>query len=309
MATNAEVSTTANAAQTPVIASAASRRGQSGWRLLVKLYRRDVLGMAGMIILVTMAVLGIIAPLIANYPGAYGNVRFANQGPTLDYFWFGTDELGRSIFDQTIYGIRSSFFVAGFATLIATVFGIVVGLLSGYFPGKVGDLFTGVIDIFLTLPILPLMIMLASVFPPSLTTLALVIGVFTWPATARIVRAEAIRLRNADFVDAARLTGVRNHRILYRHILPNAAPPIFINLSFVAGSAILAEAGLAFLGLGDPTNWSWGTILSHAQASGRFLQSWWYATFPSIFIALTVIALNFFGQAMNDILNPRLRRR
>ncbi len=96
---------------------------------------------------------------------------------------------------------------------------------------------------------------------------------------------------------------------MQRHILPNAAPSIFINLSFVAGSAILAEAGLAFLGLGDPTNWSWGTILSHAQASGRFQQSWWYATFPTIFIALTVVSLNFFGQAMNEILNPRLRKR
>lgn len=303
MVTKADVS----ASPSTTVAAAATRRRLTGWRLLVALYRRDVLGMLGLITLITLAVLGIIAPLIANYPGAYGELRYANL-PPMDYFWFGTDELGRSIFDQTIYGIRSSFYVAAVATAIATFMGILVGLLSGFFAGKIGDIFTSIIDIFLTLPILPLMILLASVISPSLTTTALVIGVFTWPATARIVRAEAIRLRGADFVDAARLVGVRNHRILFRHILPNAAPPIFINLSFVAGAAILAEAGLAFLGLGDPTNWSWGTILSHAQASGRFLQSWWYATFPSIFIALTVISLNFFGQAMNDIMNPRLRR-
>src|SRR5262249_22647452 len=136
-----------------------------------------------------------------------------------------------------------------------------------------------------------------------------VIGLFSWPATARIVRAEAIRLREVDFVGAARVIGAHDRRILARHILPNAAPPIFINLSFVAGAAILSEAGVAFLGLGDPLNWSWGTILSHAQASGRFLESWWYATFPSLFIVLTVISLNFFGQAMNEVLNPRLRRR
>lgn len=280
----------------------------TGWRSLVSLYRRDALGMAGLIGLIILAILGLVAPLIAQYPGSYGSFEHINMAPSREY-WFGTDELGRSILDQTIYGIRSSFYVAAFATVIATFLGIVMGMLSGFFAGVIGDLFTSLIDIFLTLPLLPLMILLASVLSPSLTTTALVIGVFAWPATARIVRAEVIRLRNADYVDAARVVGVSNRRILRKHILPNAAPPIFINLSFVAGSAILAEAGLAFLGLGDPTNWSWGTVLSHAQASGRFQQSWWYATFPSLFIAGTVVSLNLFGQAMNEILNPRLRKR
>ncbi|HET7036960.1 MAG TPA: ABC transporter permease, partial [Thermomicrobiaceae bacterium] len=272
------------------------------------LYRRDVLGMVGLIILVTLAVLGILVPIISPHPGAYGNPAWVNWAPD-QYFWFGTDELGRSIFDETMWGIRSSFYVAALATIIAIGLGVLVGLVSGYFRGKLGDLFTGIIDVFLTLPVLPLMILLASVIPPSRTTIALVIGLFSWPGTARIVRSEAIRLREADFVQAAGAIGCRHPRILLRHILPNAAPPIFINLSFVAGAAILAEAGLSFLGLGDPTNWSWGTILSHAESSGRFLQSWWYATFPSIFIAITVIALNFFGQAMTEVLNPRLRRR
>jgi len=289
-------------------ALARRQRSRTGWRLVVSLYRRDVLGMLGLLILVTLAVLGIIVPLISPYPGAYGSSSYVNLHP-MNYFWFGTDELGRSVFDETMWGIRSSFYVAALATLISTALGIFIGLLSGYFRGKLGDLFTGVIDIFLTLPVLPLMILLASVIPPSRTTVALVIGLFSWPGTARIVRGEAIRLREADFVDAAGAIGCRHPRILFRHILPNAAPPIFINLSFVAGSAILAEAGLSFLGLGDPTSWSWGTILAHAQASGRFLQSWWYATFPSLFIALTVISLNFFGQAMTDVLNPRLRKR
>ncbi|HVC32986.1 MAG TPA: ABC transporter permease [Chloroflexota bacterium] len=284
------------------------RRRYTGWRLIASLYRRDVLGMLGLLILVTLAVLGIFVPLISPYPGAYGSASYVNL-PPMSYFWFGTDELGRSIFDQTMWGIRSSFYVAALATTISTGLGVLIGLISGYFRGKLGDLFTSVIDIFLTLPVLPLMILLASVIPPSRTTVALVIGLFSWPGTARIVRGEAIRLRESDFVDAAEAIGCRHPRILFRHILPNAAPPIFINLSFVAGSAILAEAGLSFLGLGDPTSWSWGTILSHAQASGRFLQSWWYATFPSMFIALTVIALNFFGQAMTDVLNPRLRKR
>jgi peptide/nickel transport system permease protein len=303
----------ADSALTPVSPTSSvlpinQKRRLTGWRLLVSLYRRDLLGVAGFVVLVVLAVLGIIAPLIAPYPGSHGKLEYINLPPGA-YFLCGTDELGRSIFDQTIWGIRSSFYVAALATAIATVVGITVGLLSGYFRGKTGDLFTGVIDIFLTLPVLPLMILLASVFPPSRVTLGLVIGLFSWPGTARIVRAETIRLREVDFVGAARAVGANDLRIVARHILPNATPPIFINLSFVAGAAILSEAGLAFLGLGDPTNWSWGTILSHAQASGRFLQSWWYATFPSLFIAITVIALNFFGQAMNEVLNPRLRRR
>lgn len=281
---------------------------RSGWRLVVSVYRRDPLGMLGLFALLVIVLLGLSAPLFAESPGAYGSAQYVNL-PPMNYFWFGTDELGRSVFDQTIWGIRNSFYVAALATLISTGLGIVIGLLSGYFRGAVGDLFTSTIDVFLTLPVLPLMILLAAVIPPSLTTIAFVIGVFSWPGTARIVRAEAIRLREVDYVDAARVVGSGDRRILFRHILPNAAPPIFINLSFVAGAAILAEAGLSFLGLGDPTTWSWGTILSNAQGSGRFLQSWWYATFPSIFIAVTVVALNLFGQAMNEALNPRLRRR
>jgi len=292
--------------QQPLVGMAMSRR--TGWRLVVSLYRRDMLGMAGLALLVALAVTGILVPIISPHPGAYGDASYVNLSP-MSYFWFGTDELGRSIFDETMWGIRSSFYVAALATAIAILLGVVVGLVSGYFRGKIGDLFTGVIDVFLTLPVLPLMILLASVIPPSRTTVALVIGLFSWPGTARIVRSEAIRLRGADFVEAAKAIGCRHPRILLLHILPNAAPSIFINLSFVAGAAILAEAGLSFLGLGDPTNWSWGTILSHAQASGRFLESWWYATFPSLFIALTVIALNFFGQAMTEVLNPRLRKR
>lgn len=291
-----------------IAAALEQRRRRTGWRLVVALYRRDILGMVGLLILIAIAALGLLAPSIANYPGAYGDYNATNLAPTRSHL-FGTDELGRDILAQTVWGTRSSFYVAAFATLIATGLGIVVGLLSGYFPGLGGDLFTGIIDVFLTLPVLPLIILLASVVSPSLTTLGLVIGLFSWPPTARIVRGEAIRLRTADFVDATRVAGASATRIVFRHILPNAAPPIFINLSFVAGSAILAEAGIAFLGLGDPTNWSWGTILSHAQASGRFLQSWWYATFPSLFITLTVVALNFLGQAMTEVLNPRLRGR
>ena len=307
MADSSKASTSRSQGRTNDGLSRPSRR-YTGWRLIISLYRRDTLGMIGFLVLITLAVLGIIVPLISPYPGAYGSASYVNL-PPMSYFLFGTDELGRSIFDQTMWGIRSSFFVAALATIISTGLGVVIGLFSGYFRGKLGDLFTSLIDIFLTLPVLPLMILLASVIPPSRTTVALVIGLFSWPGTARIVRGEAIRLRESDFVDAAGAIGCRHPRILFRHILPNAAPPIFINLSFVAGSAILAEAGLSFLGLGDPTNWSWGTILSHAQSSGRFLQSWWYATFPSMFIALTVISLNFFGQAMTDVLNPRLRKR
>jgi peptide/nickel transport system permease protein len=296
------------AAQPVVAELEPARQRLTGWRLVAALYRRDTLGMVGLFVLIAIAVLGLCAPLIADYPGAVGELEAINRAPSRES-WFGADELGRGIFEQTIWGIRSSFYVAALATAIATGLGVVVGLFSGYFSGKIGDLFTGVIDIFLTLPVLPLIILLASVVPPSLTTLGLVIGLFSWPPTARIVRGEAIRLRGSDFVEAARVIGASAPRILARYILPNAAPPIFINLSFVAGAAILAEAGIAFLGLGDPTNWSWGTVLSHAQASGRFLQSWWYATFPSLFIAATVISLNFLGQAMTEVLNPRLRRR
>src|SRR5262245_54728231 len=158
-----------------VAGEAAPPRSRSGWRLLVDLYRRDGLGVAGFLGLAALAVLGVVAPLVAAYPTSYGKLEYVNLAPGPE-FPFGTDELGRSIFNQTIWGIRSSFYVSAIATVIATLVGIVIGLLSGYSRGKLGDLFTGIIDIFLTLPVLPLMILLASVFPPSRTTLGLVIG-------------------------------------------------------------------------------------------------------------------------------------
>ena len=247
MADSSKASTSRSQGRTNDGLSRPTRR-YTGWRLIISLYRRDTLGMIGFLVWITLAVLGIIVPLISPYPGAYGSASYVNL-PPMSYFLFGTDELGRSIFDKRRWGIRSSFFVAALATIISTGLGVVIGLFSGYFRGKLGDLFTSLIDIFLTLPVLPLMILLASVIPPSRTTVALVIGLFSWPGTARIVRGEAIRLRESDFVDAAGAIGCRHPRILFRHILPNAAPPIFINLSFVAGSAILAEAGLSF--------WAW----------------------------------------------------
>jgi peptide/nickel transport system permease protein len=190
--------------------------------------------------------------------------------------------------------------------ILATVLGVAVGAVAGYRGGWLDDVLMRITEIFMILPRLLLAVVAVAVIGAGMWNMILVIAILGWPGMARLVRGEVMSLRHRDFVEAARSLGQREQRIIVREIIPNALPPIIVNASLEIGAAIVLEAGLSFLGLGDPTRMSWGTILNNAQ---RFLEdAWWMSVFPGTAVFLTVLGFNFAGDALNAILDPRAER-
>jgi peptide/nickel transport system permease protein len=240
---------------------------------------------------------------VTNAPGA-------PLQPPSARFWLGTDELGRSVLDLVIQGSQISLFVGFLATGISMLIGAFVGIAAGYFGGWADVVLMRFTDWFLVIPFLPLAIVLAAILGGSLFIIALVIGITTWPGTARVVRAQVLTLKERPYVERARALGAGHRQIIGRHILPNVFPLIFANTILVVAVAILAETSLSFLGLGDPFSVSWGTILESAFAEGAIsLGAWWYLIPPGLCIVLVVLAFTMCGYAFDEILDPRLRKR
>jgi peptide/nickel transport system permease protein len=227
--------------------------------------------------------------------------------PSSDH-WFGTTETGADVFSQVLAGARVSIVVGFAAAIISAVLGAAVGLLSGYFGGWTDRILDALENWFLVIPTLPLMIVLASLLDPSLTVLILVIGLTSWAGTGRIVRAQVLTLRERAFVERARALGAGDGYILKTHILPNTVPLIFANTVLIVAVAILSEAALAFLGLGDPTSISWGTMLENAFTSGApSAEAWWYVIPPGLCITVLVLAIAILGYLFEEHINPRLQ--
>ncbi|NMN59907.1 peptide/nickel transport system permease protein [Xanthobacter sp. SG618] len=216
----------------------------------------------------------------------------------------GTDMLGRDILIGLVYAARVSLAVGLAAAGLAVALGVVFGALSGYFGGWVDQVLTRITEVFQTMPPLVFVVVVVAILTPSVSSIVLGIAVTSWPQVARLVRAEALRLRDAEFVQAARVMGMGHFRIILTHILPNAISPVVVAGSILVASAILTEAALSFLGLGDPNLISWGSMIG----SGReVLRTAWYMTaLPGLAISLTVMALNLLGNGLNDVLNPRV---
>lgn len=217
----------------------------------------------------------------------------------------GTDMLGRDLLAGILHGARFSLLIGLAAGLAAALFGLLLGSAAGYFGGTVDALLMRLTDIFQTMPSLVFTIVLVVILQPGVASIVLGIAVTSWPNIARLVRAEAMRLRASEFVAAARLQGLGHRRILWLHVLPNVLSPALVMVSILIGHAILTEASLSFLGLGDPNIASWGSMIG----SGReVLRTAWYMTaIPGVAIFLTVVALNLIGNGLNDLLNPRQR--
>jgi peptide/nickel transport system permease protein len=227
--------------------------------------------------------------------------------PSSDH-WLGTTESGADVFSQVLAGARISIVVGFAAAIISAVLGASVGLLSGYFGGWTDRILDALENWFLVIPTLPLMIVLASLLDPSLTVLILVIGLTSWAGTGRIVRAQVLTLRERAFVERARALGAGDGYILKTHILPNTLPLIFANTVLIVAVAILSEAALAFLGLGDPTSISWGTMLENAFTSGApSAEAWWYVIPPGLCITVLVLAIAIIGYLFEEYINPRLQ--
>jgi len=219
----------------------------------------------------------------------------------------GTDHIGRDIFAGIVYGGRATLAVGAAAALITVTIGILFGALSGFYGGVVEEVLMRITEFFQVLPPLILAMVLVAVFSPSLYTIAIAIGVVSWPATARLTRAEFLRIKELEYVKAARTIGAGNQRIIWRVVLPNALPPLIISGTLVIGIAILFEAGLSFLGLGDPNVMSWGLMIGASRE--YIIDSWWSVTFPGLAIFVTVLSVSLIGDGLNDALNPKLRER
>ncbi|MFO1247017.1 MAG: ABC transporter permease [Alphaproteobacteria bacterium] len=218
----------------------------------------------------------------------------------------GSDVLGRNMMVALAYGARVSLLVGISATLVSTFIGILFGALAGYYGGVVDDLLMRVTEFFQIIPAFVLLMVLVAFLQPSLASAVIGIALISWPNVARVVRGEFLSLRSREFVEAARTLGMRDTRIILTQILPNALPPIVVVSSMMVGNAILAESALSFLGLGDPNLISWGSMIGGARSA--MWVAWWTTTLPGLSIMITVLALNFVGDGLNDALNPRRRR-
>ncbi len=287
-------------------------RRRRSLKRITQTYRKNKMGMAGLYILLFFVVVALFAPLIASRNGLDPTCACTGQpyeSPSL-HFPFGTDNLGRSVLTLTIYGSRISLTVGLAATAISMFIGSVIGIAAGYYGGWAEAVLMRLTDWFLVLPWLALAIVLASLLGPSLLIIILVIGITSWPSTARIVRAQVLSVKTRPYVERARALGASDWHLITRHILPNVGPLIFANTVLTVAIAILSETTLAFLGLGDPLTTSWGTILEFAFRSGAATAGdWWWLLPPGLAIVFVVLAFTMCGFALDEILDPKLRER
>jgi peptide/nickel transport system permease protein len=287
----------------------ARRRRVASWKRGWAQFRSHRSGMIGLAVLALFIVVALAAPLIADPSGL--DVTKANgpilAPPSLDYP-LGTDENGRSVLTLLIWGSRISLLVGLTATLISMVIGTLIGLISGYFGGWVGRLTFRLTEWFLVIPFLPLAIALASVLGRSLFNIIIVIGVTSWPGTALLIRSQTLSIRERAYVERAQAIGAGRWHQMGKHVLPNVMPMVFANTTLTVAIAILSETTLSFLGLGDPTRTSWGTMLESAFEVGAITTGcWWYIVPPGVCVVLVVLAFTLIGQALEEVLNPRLR--
>jgi peptide/nickel transport system permease protein len=275
-----------------------------------KEYRKSRMGMAGLLILVFfigMAIFAVLASKDGLDPTKVYGPRLAP--PSLKYP-LGTDSFGVSVLTQVIQGSKISLLVGLVASVMTITIGALIGIVSGYRGGAYDTLLMRFTDFGLVVPWLALAIILASIIGPSLVTIILVIGLTSWPSTARLVRSQVLSVRERPYVERARALGGGNWHMIGHHVLPNVMPVILANAVLVVAIAILSETALSFLGLGDPFSFSWGGIIEAAfTGHATTLGAWWWIAPPGICIVLVVLSFTMIGFALDEIINPRLRER
>ncbi len=269
----------------------------------------DRMGRVGLVLVIVVLALVVVGPMIFPFAASsFGLSANSILQPPSGGHWLGTDELGRDVFRQVLVGGQISLLVGLSATAIAMVVGAGLGLVSGYYAGWRDNVLMRITDFFLVLPTLPLIIALAALLGQSVVITSLVIGLTSWPQTTRIIRSQVLSLRERPLVLRVRSLGATDRRTIWVHIFPNVSPLIFANLVLVLAGAILSEASLAFLGLGDPVHVSWGTMLHFAFTSGAMSRgAWWYVLPPGIGIVILVLGFSLVGHSLDRILNPQSR--
>jgi peptide/nickel transport system permease protein len=270
-------------------------------------FRRETAGVVGLAILVVFIALALLAPLLfsSNELKVTEATGGTLQGPNGTY-WLGTDETGRSVLALLVWGTRVSLLVGLAATVISMAIGTIVGIASGHFGTWVGAILERLTDWFLVIPFLPLAIALSTVLGASLVNVIVVIGVTSWPGTARLVRAQTLSVEARPYLERARVLGGGHWHQMSRHVLPNVMPLVLANTTLTVAIAILSETTLSFLGLGDPFRVSWGSMLDDAFGAGAISSgAWWYTMPPGVCVVVVVLAFTLVGRALENVLDPR----
>lgn len=257
----------------------------------------------GLGIITTILVLALLAPLIAPFDPDAINVKAILLAPSSDH-WMGTDGLGRDVFSRMLYGARISLLVGFVAVGIATIIGVILGAIAGFYRGWVDVIIMRLVDVMLSIPTFFLILAVIAFLNPSIWNIMIVIGLTSWMGVTRLVRAEFLSLREREFVLSARTMGAGDLRLIFLHLLPNSLTPIIVSTVLGIASAVLVESGLSFLGLGvQPPQASWGNILTDGKEYIQF--AWWLSLFPGLAILLTVLGYNLLGEGLRDALDPR----
>ena len=276
------------------------------WREALRMFARNPSAIVGMLMLGLMLLVSLGGPWLMGADPF--EIRAAPMTPPFsEDALLGTDYLGRDVLTTLIYGGRTTLLVGAVAALLSVSIGITLGAMAGYYGGRVDAVLMRVTEFFQVLPALLFAMVVVTLFSPTLLTITLAIGVVSWTGTARLTRAEFLKYRSLEFVRAERAIGASHARIIWQVILPNALPPLIVSATLAIGSAILFEAGLAFLGLGDPNQMSWGLMIGSSHQ--YVLTCWWAVAFPGVAIFVTVLAVSLIGDGLNDALNPKLRER
>ena len=267
--------------------------------------RRNWLAFIGGMLVLGVFVVAIFAPWIAPYDPSAIDIKNILVGPSAVHP-FGTDDLGRDVLSRMIWGSRVSLEVGFVAIGIATIIGIIVGALAGFYGGYIDSAFMRFVDIMLSIPTIFLVLAVIAILEPSIINIMIVIGLTSWMEPARLVRAEFISIKEREFVTAARALGARDLRLIFKHILPNGLSPILVSATMGVGGAVLIESALSFLGIGvQPPTPSWGSLLSSGKDNIEI--AWWLSAFPGLAILVTVLGYNLLGEGIRDALDPRQR--
>lgn len=282
------------------------RQARSPRTLFVRRFGKERTAIFGVVVILLFVALALLAPVISPYDPLEQNISSSLAPPSPDHL-FGADKLGRDIFSRMLYGARISLAVGLGVVFMASLLGTTVGLLAGYAGGWWDEALMRVTDIFFAFPSLILAMAIAGALGPSLQNALIAVAVVTWPIYARLVRGQALVIREQEFVQAARAIGAGHLLILRRHLLPNTLSPLLVQMSFDMGTTILAVAGLSFIGFGaQPPTPEWGVMISEGR---NFITThWWLTFFPAMAMLFAVAGFNLVGDGLRDVLDPRLRR-
>lgn len=285
------------------------QRFQKGWPIFIQ----NPMGKAGVAILtlfMLMAMASFFVPLLGPtynpMSGADPDIKIS-VGPSWRH-WLGTDFIGRDIFCQLLEGAKVAFIVGISCAFISIVLGTVIGMIAGYTGGFTDTILMRIADMFMVMPSLVILLILASLWELSIWVIILIIAIMRWPSVSRIIRSQTLSLKQRPFIEASKVAGASPMRIVFRHIMPNVLPLAFLYMTFRVTSAILVEAALSFLGFGDPGQVSWGMMLQWVWSSGHMFQAPYWLLPPGVCISLLTLSFYMLGRAMDEVLDPRLRK-